>query len=31
MRDGNEHRNDKLMVFRRRATAGGKPEIDDDA
>lgn len=32
MRAGNEHRNEKLMVFRRRATAGnGKPGIDDDS
>jgi acyl phosphate:glycerol-3-phosphate acyltransferase len=29
MRDGNEHRNDRLMVFRR-AGADGKPGFDDD-
>ena len=32
MRAGTEHRNEKLMVFRRRAGAGGdSPKFDDDA
>lgn len=31
MREGTEHRNTKLMVFRRQAAGGGKTGFDDDA